>query len=477
MINVSIRKIDGKSYIRIRRKDDTGKWIESKRRIELSKRDSNSIVSRLQTLCNAIDIDIRSGNPHSSQVKEQINKLKSPFDSLLNGVGLLDGFSRVDYNIENNLRQLISADRERVNRGEIVKSTVKKRVWAVEYFLKFCTANNIVDIRNLTLANVLDYRDERLSQVAASSVQGEIKWLRGYFKQAVMRRIIDVNPFTGCTVEAPKKPQQARRMIVESEVLNRIEEWLKDHQQDYYIYWSIVRWTGCRKNEALLLQWAHIDFDNDTMIMPSPKTARKDIAERKLPIFPELRPILEFAFERQSNPSSGFVVRDVLNLKSHSRSKVNWDNKNASSHMQRLIRKSGETPWPKLFQNLRVTRENELLQEGEYRRDAIHAFIGHTSETFDANYKHLNEDDFIPKSQRQKVHSPHHSPRNDGQEAKNGGVLSRKQKKTSETATNVDDSEVEISSEAPPTGEELVELLQYLREFRKSTAHDAAHRA
>ena len=116
--------------------------------------------------------------------------------------------------------------------------------------------------------------------------------------------------------------------------------------------------------------------------------------------------------------------------------------------MQRLIRKSGETPWPKLFQNLRVTRENELLQEGEYRRDAIHAFIGHTSETFDANYKHLNDDDFIPKSQRQKVHSP----RNDGQEAKNGGVLSRKQKKTSETATNVDDSEVEISSEAPPTG-------------------------
>ena len=60
-------------------------------------------------------------------------------------------------------------------------------------------------------------------------------------------------------------------------------------------------------------------------------------------------------------------------------------------------------PWPKPLQNLRVSRENELLQEGEYRADAIHAFIGHSEATFKSNYKKLNDADFMPKSQR---HTP-----------------------------------------------------------------------
>lgn len=475
MIKISIKELNGKSYIRLRRKID-GVWRESKKRVDLTKKQTNSIVSRLQTLCSTIDADLNSGEPHTALIKSQITALNSPFDDLLDGVGLLDGFSKTDYNLENFLISLINIDNERVNRGEIVQSTVNKRQWSVNYFLDFCHAQKIFDIRNVTLADVLNYRDQRLRRVAASSVQGEIKWLRGYFKQAVMRRVIEVNPFVGCTVEAPRKPQQDRRRVVDTEVLSRIENWLHDNQPDYYIYWSVVRWTGCRKNEALLLEWSHIDFESSTMIMPAPKTARKGIPERKLPIFPELKPILEFAFAKQDKPNNGFVVRNILNLKDTDRSKVNWSNKNAGPHMERLIIKAGESPWPKLFQNLRVTRENELLRDDEYRRDAIHAFIGHTSETFDANYKHLSDDDFIPRSQRSKADSPQISPQNDRNLNPIDRFLSRDKKKTSESASSSDDPEVDYVGEAPPAGDELVELLRYLREFRNNTAHSSAHR-
>ncbi len=49
---------------------------------------------------------------------------------------------------------------------------------------------------------------------------------------------------------------------------------------------------------------------------------------------------------------------------------------------------------------MRVTRENELMQSLEYRTDAVHAFIGHSKDTYEANYKTLSDDDFVPLSQR-----------------------------------------------------------------------------
>ena len=402
MIKVLTKKHRGYDYFRITRKID-GKWKETSRRIpnDISKRQLKNIINGLQTLCSTIDIDIRSNHPHSMETKDKISKLKSPFPDMLKHLGLLEGFNQSDYNIKTFLYENIESDIERVKRGEIVNSTVNKYRWACNYFIDYCDSINVYDLRNLTLKHCTDYRDKRAKEVAASSVQGEIKWLRGYLKRAVLRRIIQFNPFDGCTVKAPKGPQKARRIIIDSDKLQRIGIYLKQSNPDYYIYWSVVRWTGCRKNEALLLRWEHLDLDNGTMEMPSPKTANKGIAKRKLPIFPELKDAFEFARQRILPQSpSGFVIRDILNLDSHNRSKVIWDNKNASPQLAKMIKRCGEKPWPKLFQNLRVTRENELLQQGEYRRDAVHAFIGHTSETFDANYASLSPEDFKPRSAR-----------------------------------------------------------------------------
>ena len=71
--------------------------------------------------------------------------------------------------------------------------------------------------------------------------------------------------------------------------------------------------------------------------------------------------------------------------------------------MKRKIQKLGVEPWPKIFQNLRVTRENELLLSGEYRPEAIHAWIGHTEETYKSNYFEITDDDYVAKSERSGV--------------------------------------------------------------------------
>jgi hypothetical protein len=71
---------------------------------------------------------------------------------------------------------------------------------------------------------------------------------------------------------------------------------------------------------------------------------------RWVPLFPELRPYLEEAFD-QAPPGTMHVIRRYRDT-----------NANLRTQMMRIIRRAGETPWPKLFHNLRASRETELAE-------------------------------------------------------------------------------------------------------------------
>ena len=82
------------------------------------------------------------------------------------------------------------------------------------------------------------------------------------------------------------------------------------------------------------------------MTVHSPKTEHHEGKRaRVIPIFPELRPYLEDAKVRPSRrPNTSLAVTER--------------NANLRTQLERIIRKAGLKPWPKLFQNLRSTREN-----------------------------------------------------------------------------------------------------------------------
>jgi len=71
-------------------------------------------------------------------------------------------------------------------------------------------------------------------------------------------------------------------------------------------------------------------------------------ASRKVPIFPELRPFLEEAWE-QAQSGQKYVItryRGDVNLR---------------AQLQRVIKRAGVACWPKLWQNLRATRACERM--------------------------------------------------------------------------------------------------------------------
>ncbi len=99
----------------------------------------------------------------------------------------------------------------------------------------------------------------------------------------------------------------------------------------------------------------------------SPKTEHHEgKGSRVVPIFPELRSLLDEAyFQDSDSPRSEFVIARRRD------GNVNW-----RTQLERIIHKAGLTPWPKLFQNLRSTRETELT--ASFPLHVVTAWLGNS---------------------------------------------------------------------------------------------------
>lgn len=399
-------KVD--SYLRFR-----GTLFGVKRDVTIRNEYDKGVATILESLINQIASYVSLGSLPPENLQRQMAAIKEPkFIEVFKKLDLIpEEMTHKDFTLGSFLDSCLDSNRQDVKAGIIENSTLTKRKNACKKCIKHFGSG--FDVRKLDYGNLRKYFDGRVKLHSRSLVAGEVKILRMYFRQAVKAGLVSANPFEDITVEIDHDNIQQKRVIIDGAELDRVEEWLKDNRSsDYYIYYILLRYTGCRKNEPLHLKWEHLDFDAFDGIglidLPSPKTRKKQKASRKMPMFAgtPLRKVLLAERERQSAgsnpPPSGYVVRGVCNLSDVSRDKTNWDVVNPNTNLKRLIKKAGVTPWIKTCQNIRVTRENELLLSGDYRPEAVHYFIGHTRKTFESSYAAMAESDFTPKSTRQK---------------------------------------------------------------------------
>jgi hypothetical protein len=82
---------------------------------------------------------------------------------------------------------------------------------------------------------------------------------------------------------------------------------------------------------------------------------------RSCPIFPELRPILDEAFEIFGDKSEYVVA--APQYRAAANTAMVWKNANLRSEMTRLLRCAGVSGWPRLFHSMRASRQTELQRE------------------------------------------------------------------------------------------------------------------
>lgn len=210
--------------------------------------------------------------------------------------------------------------------------------------------------------------DQRLSPATENR---RVVSARMFWRRAVRWRLVDRNPFDG--VWGGLQSNAARRRFVERNVVEQVILAAPDDEWRAII--ALARFGGLRiPSEMLPLRWRDIDFGKGRVRLTVPKRLHRDgRGERLIPLFSELRPYLWRLFERRT-PGPGDYVIATHRLGSS----------NYRTQFMRILRVAGVAPWPRLFQNLRASRQTEWMQA--YDLATVCSWIGNSPEVAARHY-------------------------------------------------------------------------------------------
>ncbi len=196
--------------------------------------------------------------------------------------------------------------------------------------------------------------------------------VRGFLNEAVDAEVITVNPFRKVT--AKRTPQSGRKQIIPVEHILRVIGVAPDAEMRATI--ALSYWGGLRTpSEHFVLKWGALRWDEGMMTVLSPKTERVGKEFRETPLFPELVPyLMDLHDVSEHTGPNDYVIQKRRKL----------SDANLRGRMYRLCTKAGVERWPKIFQNLRSTRQTTLEQF--YPRGTVCAWIGNTEDIAESHY-------------------------------------------------------------------------------------------
>ena len=228
--------------------------------------------------------------------------------------------------------------------------------------------------------------------LAEATARRTIGIAKQFFRAAERARLIDENPFADLVAAVPANKDRA--YFVTLEEANAILNACPDHEWRLLI--ALARYGGLRiPSEPLAMRLSDIDFENRRI--PSPKTAHHPGGQHRfIPLSPELESFLVEASEQiQRDPADAFLI-------TRSRS----SNVNLRTRLLKIMERAGVTPWPKLWQNMRSSRETELVES--FPAHVVAAWIGHSVAVAEKNYLQVTEEHFARALQNpvQSLHAP-----------------------------------------------------------------------
>lgn len=238
-----------------------------------------------------------------------------------------------------------------------------------------------------------------------------------FFRMAVKRKLVPSNPFT--ELKSSAKGNEKRQYFVSLEDTQKVIEACPDSQWRLIV--ALCRYGGVRcPSEVLPLTWGDVHWDQSRITIHSPKTEHHEGGESRLiPLFPELLPYLQEVYDEavENAVVNGGAVPGTDHLITRYRQK----NGNLRTQFARIIRRAGLKPWDKPFQNLRSTRETELVNAG-WPEHVVCAWIGNSKVVARRHYLQLRDADFeraarVPTGTNASAENPTEYPAKSGENA------------------------------------------------------------
>jgi len=233
-------------------------------------------------------------------------------------------------------------------------------------------------IATITPGDAEDFRAWLLSQgLAEATVRKRCSDMRSWLRYAVRRRWIDDNAFEGVPTAAIATDNL--RYVSEADA-RRVLEHIGD--PDLRLLFVLARWGGLRVvSEPKLLTWDCVDWERRRLRVPSPKTERYGHGQRIIPLFPELAEPLSEAFER-AREGEAFILPKLSRVSSAALRKP----------IEAAIRRAGLRLWPRLWQNLRSSRQTDLEQR--FPGHVVCAWMGNNRQTAQRHYLQVLDSDY-----------------------------------------------------------------------------------
>lgn len=307
--------------------------------------------------------DMALGRPHDEHSIAWIESLGSDYLDKLHAVGLGFGMGVAGCTVSQLCTRFLEAweDRKKGTRANYQNAI-----------------NNLIERFGTRSVDSISQEDAdgfrswlKAEKLADATISRRILAARTVWKMATRWGIARRNVWAG--VRAGSQTNTAKRHFVPVEVIAKVLDACPD--QEWRTIFALARFGGLRvPSEFAGLKWGDILWDQRKMRVCSPKTAHHAGQDaRWVPLFPELERELSASFAR-AKPGDEYVVGFT-----HRQSAANL-----RSHGERIVKKAGVQAWPKLWQNLRASRESELMRQ--YDLTTVCLWIGNSPAIAAAHY-------------------------------------------------------------------------------------------
>lgn len=326
-----------------------------------SKRSAEDIKNRVEQLLESI----RLNRPMEADLADWVAGLEPPLADKLARAGLIpEPESKETATLGPFLKAHIDG------RADLKPSTKIVRGQVINDLTEFFGESR--DPRSILPGHADDFKQWLVGRkLAATTIHKRLQIARWFFHAMKRRKLIDENPFDG--VKAVAAGIKDRQRFIERADIARVLEACPNHHWRTIV--ALCRFAGLRcPSEVLSLRWRDIDWEAGRMVVASPKTEHHvGKANREVPIFAELRPVLAEAFELATDGAE-YVVDEKF--RKGAIGPTGWLNSNLRTTFEKIVRRAGLTPWPRLFQNLRASLETELA--GLFPIQGVTEWLGNT---------------------------------------------------------------------------------------------------
>lgn len=267
---------------------------------------------------------------------------------------------------EETLKGLV--DMFEASRSHIKASTKAADKQATKSLLEFFGEGEL--IHKINAIDAEEWR-QSLSKLATATAAKRVIKAKSLFSKAVKPwKLIESNPFDD--LHAGSQKNDARKFFVDDTAAKAIMDACPD--AEWRALFTLARWGGLRiPSEIEGLKWADFVWDRNRFLIHSPKTEHHEGGdERWCPIFPEIAQAIH-ELQDLAQPGSVYVFNDRRGAAG-----------NLRSMMLKIVRRAGLTPWPRLFQNLRSSRQTELTET--FPEHLVCAWLGNSPKVARGHY-------------------------------------------------------------------------------------------